>query len=311
MIDEKLLEFLACPICKSSVNEKGGGIVCSNTKCGKSFEIIEGIPIMLANQGEYEVDMEITAKTWEKRYKQVRDEYDPNNLPEVVKISSGYTKRFFELNDVEIEKIFLEAGCGTARTSLELSKQKNLIIICLDLSLSALLKARQLFRKYTKQAYFICGDLRNLPILDTKIDYIFSDGAIEHFKETQKAINEFYRILRKGGNVLVTVPHISFSMLSLGQLHGNIPNVVVLGHFLEFIHLRVLNGRFLKNGYELSFTQAQLKRSFYEFTDVEVGLYQTFHELSWLRIKPLKEVIRKLTRNQLFCPLIYASCIKK
>jgi len=36
---------------------------------------------------------------------------------------------------------------------------------------------------------------------------VFSYGAIEHFGETQKAINEFHRVLKKGGSCLITVPN--------------------------------------------------------------------------------------------------------
>jgi len=47
MIDKKLLEILACPICKSGIELKDNEIVC--TKCNKHYPIKDGIPIMLIN----------------------------------------------------------------------------------------------------------------------------------------------------------------------------------------------------------------------------------------------------------------------
>lgn len=47
MIDEKLLELLACPACESRppVRQDGDWLVCS--ECGRRYPIREGIPDML------------------------------------------------------------------------------------------------------------------------------------------------------------------------------------------------------------------------------------------------------------------------
>jgi len=56
MIDEKLLEILACPACKSEVILKNNKIVC--TKCRRVYPIKEGIPIMLIEEAEIEEEEE-------------------------------------------------------------------------------------------------------------------------------------------------------------------------------------------------------------------------------------------------------------
>jgi len=50
MIDEKLLEVLACPDCKAPVELRDDKIVC--TSCGKRYSIRDGIPIMLIDEAE-------------------------------------------------------------------------------------------------------------------------------------------------------------------------------------------------------------------------------------------------------------------
>ncbi len=50
MIDEKLLEILACPACKEPVRLEKDRIVC--TGCGKRYPIRDGIPIMLLEEAE-------------------------------------------------------------------------------------------------------------------------------------------------------------------------------------------------------------------------------------------------------------------
>lgn len=50
MIDEKLLEILACPACKEPIELREEKIVC--TGCGKRYPIRDGIPIMLIEEAE-------------------------------------------------------------------------------------------------------------------------------------------------------------------------------------------------------------------------------------------------------------------
>lgn len=56
MIDKELLEILACPACKGSIeydkdNEK---LVCQ--ECGRRYPIRDGIPVMLIDEAELPED---------------------------------------------------------------------------------------------------------------------------------------------------------------------------------------------------------------------------------------------------------------
>jgi uncharacterized protein YbaR (Trm112 family) len=50
MIDEKLLEILACPACKGNVEYQDDKIVC--VQCGRRYPIQDGIPVMLVDKAE-------------------------------------------------------------------------------------------------------------------------------------------------------------------------------------------------------------------------------------------------------------------
>jgi uncharacterized protein len=52
MIDQKLLDIMACPECKKEVKLEGEKIVCTNPQCGLRFPIRDGIPIMLIDEAE-------------------------------------------------------------------------------------------------------------------------------------------------------------------------------------------------------------------------------------------------------------------
>ena len=50
MIDQELLNILACPACKGEVELKNERIVCRS--CGRKYPIRDGIPIMLVDEAE-------------------------------------------------------------------------------------------------------------------------------------------------------------------------------------------------------------------------------------------------------------------
>ncbi len=50
MIDQKLLEILACPLCKKDVKLINDKLVCVN--CGRRYPVKDGIPIMLIDEAE-------------------------------------------------------------------------------------------------------------------------------------------------------------------------------------------------------------------------------------------------------------------
>ena len=49
-IDPKLLEILACPLCKSKVFEADDAIFCTNKECRRRYAVTDGIPVMLIDE---------------------------------------------------------------------------------------------------------------------------------------------------------------------------------------------------------------------------------------------------------------------
>jgi len=50
MIDPKLLEILACPMCKTEVKLEGDRLIC--VACGRRYPVRDGIPVMLVEEAE-------------------------------------------------------------------------------------------------------------------------------------------------------------------------------------------------------------------------------------------------------------------
>ncbi len=52
MIDQKLLEILVCPACRTRVKLEGDRLVCQNAECGLRYPIRDDIPVMLIDEAE-------------------------------------------------------------------------------------------------------------------------------------------------------------------------------------------------------------------------------------------------------------------
>jgi SAM-dependent methyltransferase len=51
------------------------------------------------------------------------------------------------------------------------------------------------------------GDVRDLPFRTDSFDAIYSMGTIEHFDETERAVEEIARVLKPGGSAIIGVPN--------------------------------------------------------------------------------------------------------
>jgi len=51
------------------------------------------------------------------------------------------------------------------------------------------------------------ADVRDLPFRDESFDAIYSMGTIEHFDETEHAVEEMARVLKRGGRAIVGMPN--------------------------------------------------------------------------------------------------------
>jgi len=72
------------------------------------------------------------------------------------------------------------------------------------------LEASNNMTKIAKQKYpnetFIKTDLNSINLKDNSMDYIMSPETLEHTPHPQTLINEFYRVLKPGGKLILSLP---------------------------------------------------------------------------------------------------------
>jgi len=145
--------------------------------------------------------MPSSQKVWEKAYQKI----DVEHLWTIRDIAFlNVLRKYVKKGD----KV-LDVGCGTGKFDVLLTR-KGAYTILLDFSLSVLRNTREIFHSYkSKEADFILTDIRHIPLKDNSIDVCYSEGVIEHFKNTEKRniLSEKRRVTRFGGYVITSCPN--------------------------------------------------------------------------------------------------------
>jgi len=102
------------------------------------------------------------------------------------------------------ESIAVDIGCGTG-SNLRILGLSVHSVIGLDRSIHALYLTRKKVRFPV-----INGDLNELPFKNESIGLIIATDVLEHLENDLNGINEFYRTLRNGGMLVLTVPAFGF-----------------------------------------------------------------------------------------------------
>jgi SAM-dependent methyltransferase len=110
------------------------------------------------------------------------------------------------LSSINLPKkgIILDIGCG-AGSNLSTLESTGLNVVGLDQSFYAL----SLVRKMSKLP-LVTGDLNHLPIHSDSVGLIIASDILEHLEDDLIGINAFYRVLREGSILIVTVPAFRF-----------------------------------------------------------------------------------------------------
>ncbi len=113
-------------------------------------------------------------------------------------------------NTVNISKnlLILDAGCGMGKDSI-FSKHYRCDLIGLDLSASYLKKNRNLLNK-------ICASIYWLPFRASSFDGIICEWVIEHLNEPLKAFDEFKKVLKTNGFLIVVTSNILNPVIFIG-----------------------------------------------------------------------------------------------
>lgn len=181
---------LICPKCKRGIQLKSNSYYCSN--CNIFYSIRNGIPCFV-----------------DKNYR--GDGFSPENL----RFLSGMEEKYFWhkgrreiiyqiIKDWAGDKIsnlrMLELGCGNGNI-LQYLKKKGIDVEGGDISFEGLVFCKKIVDIPLCQI-----DALNTPFVSESYDIVGLFDIMEHLADDQLLLREAYRICKKGGLIIVTVP---------------------------------------------------------------------------------------------------------
>lgn len=128
-----------------------------------------------------------------KNWNVVRSEYFDERL------------KYKVLSKVNIkDKVVADLGCGTGFLSLALALDAS-IVFSIDQSVNMLVETRKLMEtKKFDNVYPIKSSIDNLVLFDESVDVVFINMALHHVKDSKKAIEEMFRIIKKDGTLIIS-----------------------------------------------------------------------------------------------------------
>ncbi len=112
-----------------------------------------------------------------------------------------------ELNPKKTDTI-LDVGCGDGFYLYLISKLGNYDLVGIDDNASSVEAAKEQVGK--KSAKYIVGDLLKMPLQANSINKIVCSEVLEHLDDPVKGLTEMKRVLKRKGQLFVTVPHLHF-----------------------------------------------------------------------------------------------------
>lgn len=249
----------------------------------------------------------LSKQKWEKMYRDwwLKKKYDAEY--------EKYQKLHFKDIYHQIEKehkiknsVFLEIGCGPAFFSQAIAHKCHQVI-GIDFSESGLKIAEKMFaKKRIKNYQLIKSSINNLPLLSKSVDIVYGGGVLEHLENPAICLAEIYRVLKKGGVSFNTVPNLNLGTLTYRQIWGNIPYFPILRQIAEFIHIKLLRGKHMRFGYELSFLASTLVKMHKNagFSHIEVKKFTVKLTFDYLPEKFRGFFIPLAEKSPLFWPMI-------
>ncbi len=121
-----------------------------------------------------------------------------------------YVKRYILEHRAEFAgKVVIDTPAGSGTTSKALKE------------VGAEVLAYDLFPEYFRTKGLTCqraNIMEGLPVADESADALICQEGIEHFSDQYQALNEFNRVLKKGGSLFITTPNYSNLQSKLSYL---------------------------------------------------------------------------------------------
>ena len=137
----------------------------------------------------------------------IASSYDLNNRVHSLGRDQAWRKYAVKVAGVTEGESVLDVACGTGDLSQAFARTPASKVTGLDFTPAMLdharIKQKALLPEYDKKLSYIDGDAQQLPFADGSFDVVSIAFGIRNVTSPEKALAEFYRVLRPGGRVII------------------------------------------------------------------------------------------------------------
>jgi SAM-dependent methyltransferase len=236
--------ILACPWCRGNLASSPRGLVC--TACGRSYDVRDGIPALVAGELPREIDAEIS---WYAPPPAGR----PRPFPERHLLAHNAAR-------APIAEVLRRAGCGARSLILSVAtgtgaeipfvREVSERIVATDISTAAL-------RQFTTRWPYLAveAEAGRLPFKAGSFDAVVVSGLLHHlagYAALSPYVTEFLRVVRAGGHLIAVEPNAWYPVQWLMGPINRIGQRIRPGWRGLVPHERPLSPHFLCRQFEVS-----------------------------------------------------------
>jgi ubiquinone/menaquinone biosynthesis C-methylase UbiE len=187
-------------------------------------------------------------------------------------------------------KKVLEVGVGAGTDHIQFGRA-GALITGMDITPAAVELTQKRFELEGLKANVLQADAEFLPFRDESFDFIYSWGVVHHTPDTQKAIDEIYRVYKKGGKVCIMIYH-RYSILAFalyfyyGFLRGK-----------PFRTIRDVLSNHLESQGTKAYSTREARRMFRKFKDIDIKLILTPYDKNAVRPKIFRKMLSPILNN--------------
>lgn len=226
-----------------------------------------------------------------------------------------YVVKVLNKNMVYNKKV-LDIGCGQG-LEVALAKMKGAReVIGVDLSEKSIqLAKKRVDELRLKNIKFLVADAENLPFRDEHFDIVYSFGVFRHTPNTKKAVEETYRVLKKGGKAIIMLYRKNSPRGIVVTFIRTISKIIDLLLRKKYFIYKKLKKYYKKENFvggtallELfgcpilkTFSDSEIQNLFKNFSNVKIKHYSPgfvrFLEVLGIRNSYLREIFKKIDKK--------------
>ena len=120
-------------------------------------------------------------------------------------VYAPWMKGTFKFEQYKGKKV-LEIGVGTGSDHLQFAKA-GAILTGIDITPKSIELTKKNLELHGYHSNLLVADAENLTFEDNTFDVVYSFGVLHHIPDTQKVVDEIYRVLNPGGKAIIALYH--------------------------------------------------------------------------------------------------------